>query len=267
MHGSVYARPRHQNPEKQNPPRRAGLHPAKPGSSCLWQDRASPTSPNLRKPDSCHGRSVPWQAASGRVAAAPRRQPLFPIVAVPFDAFQALPRPEHRWLLTCLSRYADRAGTVLAVDAPARRRRPACRWRRVCRRLGRAGRARRVSARAQARRALRLPPGRSLPAALAGARGCFSSAKQGVSQAANSRTSRAYQARGGARARRFANQGSASARSPTTEPNGRRGCAAGAIAVLAAAMGSEAGAAGVLRAGGAARIRSVTFRTLRSTWR
>jgi len=36
---------------------------------------------------------------------------LFQIIAVPFDAFQALPSPQHRWLLTCLSRYADPAGT------------------------------------------------------------------------------------------------------------------------------------------------------------
>jgi hypothetical protein len=37
---------------------------------------------------------------------------LFAIIAVPFDAFQALPRPEHRWLLTCFSRYVDRAGAA-----------------------------------------------------------------------------------------------------------------------------------------------------------
>jgi hypothetical protein len=48
---------------------------------------------------------------------------LFAIIAVPFDAFQALPRSERRWLLTCLSRYADRAGACwpsmrqLAADA------------------------------------------------------------------------------------------------------------------------------------------------------
>jgi len=36
---------------------------------------------------------------------------LFQIIAVPFDAFQALPSPQHRWLLTCLARYANRAGT------------------------------------------------------------------------------------------------------------------------------------------------------------
>jgi hypothetical protein len=35
---------------------------------------------------------------------------LFSIVAVPFDAFQALPSPQHRWLLACFSRYVDRAG-------------------------------------------------------------------------------------------------------------------------------------------------------------
>jgi hypothetical protein len=48
---------------------------------------------------------------------------MFQIVAIPFDAFQALPRPEHRWLLTCFSRYVDRAGKAfpalrqLAADA------------------------------------------------------------------------------------------------------------------------------------------------------
>ena len=36
---------------------------------------------------------------------------MFQIIAVPFDAFQALPSPQHRWLLTCLARYANRAGT------------------------------------------------------------------------------------------------------------------------------------------------------------
>jgi hypothetical protein len=35
---------------------------------------------------------------------------LFAIVAVPFDAYAALPRPEYRWLLTCLARYTDPEG-------------------------------------------------------------------------------------------------------------------------------------------------------------
>ena len=35
---------------------------------------------------------------------------MFQIVAVPFDAYAALPRSEYRWLLTCLSRYVNRAG-------------------------------------------------------------------------------------------------------------------------------------------------------------
>jgi hypothetical protein len=35
---------------------------------------------------------------------------LFSIVAVPFAEYAALPRPEHRWLLTCFSRYVDKAG-------------------------------------------------------------------------------------------------------------------------------------------------------------
>jgi len=60
---------------------------------------------------------------------------LFQIVAVPFDAFQALPRPEHRWLATCLARYANRAGACwptmrqLATDARMS-------LSTVCRRLG-----------------------------------------------------------------------------------------------------------------------------------
>jgi DNA-binding MarR family transcriptional regulator len=48
---------------------------------------------------------------------------LFRIVAIPFDAYQALPSPTHRWLLTCLARYSNRAGEAwptmrqLALDA------------------------------------------------------------------------------------------------------------------------------------------------------
>jgi hypothetical protein len=35
---------------------------------------------------------------------------VFQIIAIPFDAFQALPSAQHRWLLTCFSRYVDKAG-------------------------------------------------------------------------------------------------------------------------------------------------------------
>lgn len=35
---------------------------------------------------------------------------MFAIIAIPFDAYRQLPSPQHRWLLTCLSRYADKAG-------------------------------------------------------------------------------------------------------------------------------------------------------------
>ena len=48
---------------------------------------------------------------------------MFQIVAVPFDAYASLPNAQHRWLLTCLARYADRDGRCwpsmrqLAVDA------------------------------------------------------------------------------------------------------------------------------------------------------
>jgi hypothetical protein len=64
----------------------------------------------------------PKSAASGRVARNPEA-PLFAIVAVPFDAYQQLPSSQHRWLLTCLARYADREGKCwpsmrqLAADA------------------------------------------------------------------------------------------------------------------------------------------------------
>jgi hypothetical protein len=48
---------------------------------------------------------------------------VFQIVAIPFDAFQSLPCAKSRWLLTCFSRYVDRAGKAfpslrqLAQDA------------------------------------------------------------------------------------------------------------------------------------------------------
>jgi hypothetical protein len=35
---------------------------------------------------------------------------VFQIIAIPFDAYAALPSSQHRWLLTCLARYADREG-------------------------------------------------------------------------------------------------------------------------------------------------------------
>jgi DNA-binding transcriptional MocR family regulator len=34
----------------------------------------------------------------------------FSTVAVPFDSYRLLPTSQHRWLLTCLARYADRDG-------------------------------------------------------------------------------------------------------------------------------------------------------------
>ena len=48
---------------------------------------------------------------------------MFQIIAIPFDAYAALPSPQHRWLLTCLARYTDRDGKCwpsmrqLALDA------------------------------------------------------------------------------------------------------------------------------------------------------
>jgi hypothetical protein len=48
---------------------------------------------------------------------------VFQIIAIPFDAYAALPSSQHRWLLTCLARYTDREGRCwpsmrqLATDA------------------------------------------------------------------------------------------------------------------------------------------------------
>ncbi len=48
---------------------------------------------------------------------------MFAVIAVPFDAYRQLPNSQHRWLLTCLARYADRDGKCwpsmrqLATDA------------------------------------------------------------------------------------------------------------------------------------------------------
>ena len=48
---------------------------------------------------------------------------MFSIVAVPFEALKTLPSAEHRWLLTCFSRYVDKLGRAfpslrrLASDA------------------------------------------------------------------------------------------------------------------------------------------------------
>ncbi len=48
---------------------------------------------------------------------------MFQIVGVPYAEYRDLPRSEHRWLLICLSRYADETGVAfptirqLAVDS------------------------------------------------------------------------------------------------------------------------------------------------------
>src|SRR4051794_14371043 len=66
---------------------------------------------DFRKPlFGVHRRSVPKISRFRAGAAAPAEAHLFQIVAIPFDAFQALPCAKSRWLLTCFSRYIDRAG-------------------------------------------------------------------------------------------------------------------------------------------------------------
>ena len=111
-HGSICARPRHREPRNAKPASEGGsAYPAKPGKSRCLARRASPKSPVFASPVACTGKVRPEPAASGRVAAAPRRLPLFQIAAVPFDDFDTLDVPDGpRWLLVRLARYADREG-------------------------------------------------------------------------------------------------------------------------------------------------------------
>jgi hypothetical protein len=90
----------------------------------LFADNELP--PNRRfsqAPILATGELRPRRAASGRVALQPKGEAVFQIIAVPFDAYRDLPTSQHRWLLTCLARYADRAGKAwpsmrqLAADA------------------------------------------------------------------------------------------------------------------------------------------------------
>ena len=147
---------------------------------------------------------------------------MFAIVAVPFDAFQALPRPEHRWLLTCFSRYVDRAGAAfpslrqLARDA----------------RMSLASVCQRMTELEQLAvfQRQRRPSGRY----------CYVLAE-------------AYRPRWPGRSGDLLNQDaanseSASASCPTIASSGKRAAVVAAIAILAAALGPEADRAGVLRA-------------------
>ena len=69
-----------------------------------------PETANFRKPHFLPQANCALASRFRAGAAAPRGLSLFQIVAVPFDAFQSLPCPEHRWLLTRFSRYVDRTG-------------------------------------------------------------------------------------------------------------------------------------------------------------
>jgi hypothetical protein len=75
----------------------------------MLQSRSSANSPNFAS--AVLPRVDCAQApASECGSAATRRLSVFQIVAVPFEAFQALPCAKSRWLLTCFSRYVDKAG-------------------------------------------------------------------------------------------------------------------------------------------------------------
>ena len=70
-----------------------------------------------------HRKSVPKVSRFRVGCAATHGEAVFQIIAIPFDAYAALPSPQHRWLLTCLARYADQDGKCwpsmrqLAADA------------------------------------------------------------------------------------------------------------------------------------------------------
>lgn len=108
-----------QIPETQNPP--SGR---RTGSTKI--DRREPEAPALATesfPDPDDLRK-PCLITAPRAGICPARRPaMFQIVAVPFEAFQSLPSAQHRWLLVCLARYVDKAGTAfpamrqLAQDA------------------------------------------------------------------------------------------------------------------------------------------------------
>ena len=78
--------------------------------SLIWRSRDFPNPPILASPFGVHRQSVPKASRFRAGCAAARRPPVFQIIAIPFDAYAALPSPQHRWLLTCLARYADRDG-------------------------------------------------------------------------------------------------------------------------------------------------------------
>ena len=111
-HGSICARPRHQNPEIAKPASKGGSAiPAGAGKTRQSGDTEIPlTSPNFRKPL--------WRAP----AKCAQNQPLpgglrcnpggyLCSKSSPFPSMPSRPcQPAHRWLLTCFSRYVDRAG-------------------------------------------------------------------------------------------------------------------------------------------------------------
>ena len=164
---------------------------------------------------------------------------MFAIIAVPFDAFQALPRPEHRWLLTCFSRYVDRAGTAfpslrqLAADARmslasvSRRMAELARLEVFHRERKPGGRYRYVLAEAYRPRW----PGR---AALG-----VPAAERGVSRAGTQEVEPTKQAEGARRAIRQS-QGQLRRDIRRAGQMGRPAAVVAAIALLAAALGPEA---------------------------
>jgi hypothetical protein len=89
----------------------------------VWQSRAFPNPPILASPFGVHRQGVPKVSRFRVGCAAIQGEAVFQIIAIPFDAYAALPSPQHRWLLTCLARYSDRDGRCwpsmrqLATDA------------------------------------------------------------------------------------------------------------------------------------------------------
>ena len=162
-------------PTKQKPAwkRRAVHFRREPGKLIAWQDRASPTSPISQAPFCWpQAKCAQSQPPSGRVAAATPEASFLPNRRRPVRRLPSPAQPQHRWLVTCLARYADRDGKCW----PSMRQlaaTPGCRLSTVCRRLVEMADLNVFQRDPQRRRALRLPAGRSLPPALAGALAVF----------------------------------------------------------------------------------------------
>lgn len=126
-----------ESPQTKTAPVRGGISVAYRGRGIESRKPILPYLAGFCKPrlaaDSC-------ALSPGGCSSTGARSMPFATLALPFDPYAALPSPAHRWLLLCLARYADRAGTCypslrqLAADARMS-------LATVCRRMAELGRA------------------------------------------------------------------------------------------------------------------------------